>query len=92
MSRQSPRLPVFRPERDEVHLYQDSTMVKLPTVNHLELGRQTLRRLGILEIRMRVKEMFPQYSRREVRQLAMALHKKAWDGRDVEAVRRVTHP
>jgi hypothetical protein len=57
----------------------------------LQLGRQALRQLGILEIRMRVKRMFPRYSRKEVRQLAFALHKKAWDGRDKEAVRRVTH-
>lgn len=71
---------------DRVNLYQELTPVVA-----LELGRQALRRLGILEIRARLKEMFPLYSRREIRQLAFALHKKAWDGRDKEAVGKVLH-
>lgn len=78
-------------EQDQVNLYQGSTM-SLPTASQVELGRQALRRLGILEIRQRVKHMFPLYSRKEIRQLAFALHKKAWDGRDKEAVGRVLHP
>lgn len=76
---------------DRVNLYQELTPVVALELGRQALRRQALRRLGILEIRSRLKEMFPLYSRREIRQLAFALHKKAWDGRDKEAVGKVMH-
>ena len=56
------------------------------------LTRQLLRQWGSLEIRARLREMFPLYSRKEIRQLAFRLHQVAWEDRDKEAVKRAMHP
>lgn len=56
-----------------------------------ELGRQIIRQLGMVEVRLRLKRMFPNYNRKEIRQLALKLHSEAWRDRDREALHRLLH-
>lgn len=57
----------------------------------LELSRQSLRRMGLAEIRRQCRLAFPLFTRREVHALSQRLHKEAWDKRDVEAVKRTVN-
>jgi hypothetical protein len=69
--------------------------MRVPVLPHDDItpavSRQELRRLGILEIRRRVKKMFPNYKRREVHSLAMILHQEAWRTRDIDLIQRAKH-
>lgn len=51
--------------------------------------RQNLRACGYDETIRRIREMFPKTNRKELRELARKLHKKAWNKREADAVRNL---
>ena len=85
-----------KPSRDLSVTQRDGQKVVLPdnrpTLHTLEFARQSLRALGLMEIRDKLREMFPLYSRKQIRQLAFELQHEAWRERDKEAVARFLHP
>lgn len=52
-------------------------------------SRQVLRALGFSEIRRQCRIKFPNYTRREINQLAKELHERAWKKRDRAAIARL---
>lgn len=56
------------------------------------LSRQAIRRLGYFEILLALKKRFPNTPRQELRHVARIYQKAAWNERDQQAIRRLTHP
>lgn len=72
---------------DEIKL--PAQVVPLEPPKPITLQRQQIRRLGFLEILLKLKKMYPLVKRPELRKFAHQLHKLAWDGRDREAIQKL---